>query len=348
MDLENGNRESPAYGLKPNRTIFRAQAAWWLSELVSGRLKSRHKSKRGRQVRPTTIDAYATAVAYLDEKIGDQVLAGFDNAEMKELIFTMEQETSENGTPRFTPKTIVNYYLIAAAVFASAKDRKGKALFPRQWDRDYIGLPVVNRKNQNAPTVEAREIETILALAKRQYRVLYALLAGSGLRIAEALGLEIGKHLDPDCSIISVRQQRSKKGTLIEPFPKTDAGFRDVDLDAGLALLLKNYIGDRTTGFLFETSGGLPPFPGNITRDDLHPILKRMGREPAGFHIFRRFREATLQMSTARNLLIDYWMGHANSEMAARYGKQLLNNVRWRQECAAKVGLGFMLPKDDS
>jgi len=30
-------------------------------------------------------------------------------------------------------------------------------------------------------------------------------------------------------------------------------------------------------------------------------------------------------MSEVRTLLIDYWMGHANGEMARRYGKQLLN-----------------------
>ena len=41
-------------------------------------------------------------------------------------------------------------------------------------------------------------------------------------------------------------------------------------------------------------------------------------------------------------------MGHANGEMSGRYGKQLLENVMWRQECAAKVGLGFTLstPKE--
>ena len=105
----------------------------------------------------------------------------------------------DNGDPRFTSKTIVNYYLIAAAVFATAKDRKGKQLFPRQWDLNYIGLPAVDKKAQNAPTVEAAEIETILSAAKNRYRVLYALLAGSGLRIAETLGLEIGKHLSDGC-----------------------------------------------------------------------------------------------------------------------------------------------------
>jgi integrase len=79
----------------------------------------------------------------------------------------------------------------------------------------------------------------------------------SGRRIGEALGLEIGKHLSDDCSIVLVRQQRSKNGGGIEPFPKTDAGFRDVDLDPALALLLKNYLGGRQNGPLFRTSSGL-------------------------------------------------------------------------------------------
>jgi hypothetical protein len=39
------------------------------------------------------------------------------------------------------------------------------------------------------------------------------------------------------------------------------------------------------------------------------------------------FREAILQMSEARTLLIDYWMGHANGEMSGRYVKQLLESV---------------------
>jgi integrase len=259
----------------------------------------------------------------------------------------MEAETKKNGERRFTPKTIVNYYLIAAAVFATAKDRKGKQLFPRQWDLNYIGLPAVDKKTQNTPTLEAAEIEAIVAAVKERYRVLYCLLAGSGLRIAEALGLEIGRHFSTDCSIVYVRQQRSKKGHKIESYPKTDAGIRDIDLDPALAALVKKYIGGRTSGFLFETSGGLPMSPRNIARDNLHPILNKMGRESAGFHTFRRFRESILQMSEARTLLIDFWMGHANREMSGRYGKQLLDNIQWRRDCAAKVGLGFALPTEE-
>src|SRR5271156_6942382 len=75
-------------------------------------------------------------------------------------IINMEGETKDTGKPRFSPKTITNYYLVVAAVFATAKDRKGKQLFPRQWDLNYIGLPAVIKKEQNTPTFESAEIET--------------------------------------------------------------------------------------------------------------------------------------------------------------------------------------------
>lgn len=333
-----------AAALQPAEITFRQQAEWWLSEMGSGRLKCRQRSKRGQRIRQTTLDAYTTAVACLNEKIGEMQLATFDNAEMRDLIAAMEEEKKKNGQARFTAKTIVNYYLVVAAVFATAKDRTGKQMFPRTWDLDFIALPAINKREQNTPTLEANQIEDILSGSKGKYRVLYALLAGSGMRISEALGLETGKHLAADCSVIYVRQQRSKKGHRMETYPKTDSGIRDIDLTPELSVLLKEYVANCTSRFLFATPTGLPMAPRNIARDSLHPLLKKMGCGSAGFHTFRRFREAILQMSNARNLLIDFWMGHANSEMGGRYGKQLLANIRWRQECAATVGLGFTLP----
>jgi hypothetical protein len=44
-------------------------------------------------------------------------------------------------------------------------------------------------------------------------------------------------------------------------------------------------------------------------------------------------------------LLIDYWMGHENPEMSTRYGKQLLEDVKYRKRWAEKMGLGFDLPR---
>jgi hypothetical protein len=91
-----------------------------------------------------------------------------------------------------------------------------------------------------------------------------------------------------------------------------------VDLGPDLALLLKNYIGDRQSGLLFETSGGLPLSPRNITRDSLHPILKTMGRTSAGFHIFRRFRD--YQCSKQRPRGSDFARYRREKERKSRLG----------------------------
>lgn len=62
------------------------------------------------------------------------------------------------------------------------------------------------------------------------------------------------------------------------------------------------------------------------------------------FHAFRRLRLATLQRSEVRQILIDHWMGHENGDMSSRYGKQLTEDVEFRQQWAEKVGLAFELP----
>jgi len=119
-----------------------------------------------------------------------------------------------------------------------------------------------------------------------------------------------------------------------------------VDLHPDAAIILRNFIGNRKSGFLFQTANGTMFDPGNIARDSLDPILEEMGRDKPGtrFNIFRRFREAILQHSDVRQILIDYWMGHSNASMADRYGKQLVEDIEYRQEQVKNVGLGFELP----
>jgi hypothetical protein len=52
-----------------------------------------------------------------------------------------------------------------------------------------------------------------------------------------------------------------------------------------------------------------------------------------------------LLKSECRQILIDYWMGHENPDMSTRYGKQLVEDVKYRKLWAEKVGLGFELPQ---
>jgi integrase len=322
-------------------TTFESQAAWWLAEIKAGRIVN---SKTRKPIRINTTDYYSTAVAYLNEVVGDNPLSSLDNPEARELVSKMKTELKDNER-RFSDKTIVESFKVFKRVIASARDEKLKQVYPREWDLAYIGLPKVSKREQHRPTFTAKEIVHIIESCKRAiYRVVVVLLVATGIRIAELLALEIGKHISPDCTMVYIRQQRSRKGE-IALTPKTDAGFRDVDVHPLVAKMLREYIGNRKSGFLFETETGNMLWPGTLYRDGLKTIVKGMGRGKVRFHAFRRFRQAVLEKSEVRQLLIDFWLGHDNPDMSSRYAKQLTEDVEFRQDWTKRVGLGFELPE---
>lgn len=190
----------------------------------------------------------------------------------------------------------------------------------------------------------ADEITHIVANARGRYRVAAVLLAGSNLRISELLALQVEKHISDDRSTLFIRQQRRKRGGDVTDTLKTPAADRDIDLYSALAKMLDDYIGDREEGFLFETVNGKMLSPETLFRDGFKTIFRKMGRTGVRFHAFRRFRESVLLASDTRQILIDYWMGHENPDMSTRYGKQLVEDVKYRKQWAEKVGLGFELP----
>jgi len=103
--------------------------------------------------------------------------------------------------------------------------------------------------------------------------MLYALLAGCGpLRVGEALGLDISKHFSPDYRTILVAQ-KANHGE-IQQYLKTKNGLRHVDLCLDLATMLKEFVGDRTDGLLFQTSTGAQLLQSNTLQDSLHLVLK--------------------------------------------------------------------------
>jgi integrase len=321
-------------------TTFEAQAAWWLAEVKAGHIVN---TKTRKPMRANTIGFYSTAIAYLTGVVGNKPLASLDNPEARQLVAKMKAERIADER-RFSDKTILEFFRVFRRIIASARDERLREVHPREWDLAYIGLPKVNKREQHRPTFTAKEVSFIVANARRPtYRTMFALLAGSGLRIGELLALEIGKHLSPDCSVLHIRQQRDRWGRLQQP--KTEAGNRDVDLHPALAEVLRRYINERKSGFLFQSRNGTMFSPIAVYRHGLRPVLRKIERDRVRFHAFRRFREATLQRSEVRQLLIDFWMGHENSDMSSRYGKQLTEDVEFRQQWAEKIGLGFDLPE---
>jgi integrase len=311
---------------------FRKQAQWWLDEMRAGRIVSR---KKRAPIKPATLAGYQAAVNWLNEAIGDKALADIKNEVAKQLVIKMRADS-------LADKTIVNYFQVVKAVVASAVSSEGEQLYPRNWNFHFIGLPVIDEKKQCKPSLTTNEVEQILERAKGRYKVLFALLAGTGLRIGEALGLKLGEHLSSDFSTIRVRQSvwRSSVQT-----PKTDNAVREIDLPTSLAAFLKAYAGDRTSGFLFKSESGRPLTQRNVLRDGLGKIGRDLKFERGkGFHAFRRFRTAHLRKNRVPWDLQKLWLGHANRDVTDRYAEQLKEDVEWRKEVAENAGLGFKLP----
>jgi integrase len=126
---------------------------------------------------------------------------------------------------------------------------------------------------------------------KGRYKVLFALLAATGLRIGEALGLKLCEHLSGDFSTIKVRQSVWRGSVQT---PKTDNAIREIDLPKSLAAFLKTYIGDRASGFLFESESGRPLTQRNVLRDGLGKGWKIKVAPRAKFEL------ATLRLTALR------------------------------------------------
>jgi integrase len=296
---------------------FRSQAERWIEAL----------SKRKRKpVKPATIWGWELALKkWLLPNLGDKTLSEVGNAVLKELIEKM-------ATAGLSAKTIINYTKVVKMVVASAVNAEGEQLYPRKWNHDFIGLPILKREEQHRPTVTEAELREILASTNKRYGVLFALLAGTGLRIGEALALK-PTDFSADCQILQVRRSIWHGQ---EQAPKTPNAVRVVDIAEPLSQLLREYVTDKP-GYLFAAKSGRPLQQRNVLRA-LHATGKKVG-----LHAFRRFRTETLRRARVPEDLTRLWLGHSKQSVTDFYAGGLEKDEAWRREWCERAGLGFSL-----
>ena len=322
---------------------FRQQAEDWLANI---------KKRKSKPIAPSTLVTWQSALEnWLYPNIGDVPLEGVNNREVKALV----DKLHESG--RLCPSTIRAYILVVKMVLASAVDSEGLELHPRKWNHKFLDFPMLKKPKQPAFTGEV--VTGILAEAVkrahkqqgRQYPMLYTLCAAAGLRFGEALGIDI-KYISPDCSTIQVEQKVWRGKT--QTFLKTLNGRREIDVHSSVAAMLKEFIGDRTHGLLFQSKRGKPLSQSNILRRSLHPILAKLKQQRCGAHAFRRFRNTYLRNRTNTPPGIQtFWMGWggdpSETEDRERADKAAMSNLydkvreelALRREWAEKAGLGF-------
>ncbi len=275
-----------------------------------------------------------TEADYTSDRSGLLSLSSVNNLAVRGIVTKM----MEAG---LSPKMVNNVIQVVKMIVASLVNEDGEKIYPRTWNHefiDFIDLPEV--KNQRQPTHTSEMMTAIAGGSKGREQMLYVLLGATGMRIGEALGIEIEKHIADDFSTLQIRQ-KAWNG-FIQPFLKTDNGLRDIDLHPSISAMLKTFVDDRTSGLLFCSKTGNPLLQSNVLRLSLHPLLEGLNLPKSGAHAFRRFRATWLRKQGAPEDLIRFWLGHANKSVTDDYSK-LKEDVAFRKKVAAEVGFGFEL-----
>ena len=172
----------------------------------------------------------------------------------------------------------------------------------------------------------------IVQTSSGQWRVLFDLLAGTGMRPSEACGLLV-EDLDLVAGRIFARRGMYGQD---EQTPKTRAGFRVVCIDAALAEVLRQWVGARTSGRVFSTRKGTALTHALIGRR-VQAVIKQLRLPAASTYAFRHGRVSVLQAAGVPGDLVREWVGHSSLEITSRYTHFV---DAYRQQVAQAVGMG--------
>lgn len=114
-----------------------------------------------------------------------------------------------------------------------------------------VRLPEIAVTEQRYFTPE--EVDKIIEAAEGQYKALFTLHYAIGGRFGELAGLHV-EDIDFTNSIVYIR-----RSTFLheEVTTKSKAGYREIDVDPAKLKIVKELIGDRQSGRVFESKNGL-------------------------------------------------------------------------------------------
>jgi integrase len=152
--------------------------------------------------------------------------------------------------------------------------------------RHLAKLVLPERNSYVAPHFTLPQVESILELAQEPWRTFFILLALTGLRAGEALGLQWA-DIDFQHKCIHIRRS-AWCGKTQSTKSKTSAA--PVTMPDKLASVLSGYQKEwksNAQGFLFATRNGWPPSSNKVVEYQLWPILDALGIPHCGLHAFR-------------------------------------------------------------
>lgn len=177
------------------------------------------------------------------------------------------------------------------------------------------GLPLPRKSEKYGKAIPSpAQLQSLLEHLDANTAMLVKLLALTGLRISEAIGL---KWSDVDWQAQTVRvQRRWYRGDM--DLPKTAASLRPRWIGPLIADLRQRQ--GKQDAHIFAGSDGQPIDERETLRSKLRPALRSLGFPTGtGWHCFRRLHCTLLQQAGASGLEAAKLVGHVNTSMTEHY-----------------------------
>jgi integrase len=315
-------RVNQTVSVQRNTTLtFRNAATEWLRE---------SSERKQRPIKPSVACTYRGNLRnHLNPLIGELPIEDCRSRTMRSVVDRLHKKG-------LAPQTIHCIVTVAKLIIGSVCDEDGNQLYNTKWNKKFLDMPEVDR--QNTPVFTTEQVSNIVSAASDRFQMAAILLASTGLRIGELVGLEV-RHFNGHSLQVEQAVWNQKICS-----PKTKNAYRTIELAPPVASLLRSYIGERTSGFILRSCSRKPITPVNLLVRDLHPVLENLKIPRCGFHAFRRFRATFLRRSSCPESLLKYWLGHSRKQdMTDRYDKSW-EDVQYRQDVSKAMGVGFTLP----
>jgi len=210
-------------------------------------------------------------------------------------------------------KTVLNVLSTLSSMLTTAKDwgyscravEVGKLVLPE----GYTHVAAHFTKSQ---------VESIFALAQEPWRTFFILLAMTGMRAGEALGLQ-WDDVDFEHHAIHIRRSawRGRPQST-----KSKASAAPITLPEPLAGVLLEYRKEwkaNTDPYLFVTRNGRPPSSNKVVEYQLWPILDALRVERCGLHAFRHSVASFIADAGYSVEVAQQQLRHSNSRTTLRY-----------------------------
>jgi integrase len=275
----------------------------------------------------TLLNAYALRFFPADTRLAD-----VRPKHVSEFIAWLVKQPGRNGRT-LHDKTIRNALGPLRACMATAK-REGDVP-----DNPVIGAALPHRPRieedvqlpRPFPRIDGDEtMELVVQLVHSDHRLMFELLAATGLRRSELLALAV-RHLDLSATQprVLVRQRtRAQKGLgqVIGPL-KSGHARRDLPIPTDLADRLFLHVAGKGPDELVFASpfGGGPYDPAHLYTRVLAPACEEAGVPWAGFHTFRHTVASRMFAAGRTAVQVQHWLGHHSAAFTLRAYVHLLD-----------------------